>query len=84
MSTETSAATQEEQGLQWTKLTHSTLIVGYGQEETQAHGLVKYWIVRNSYGAKWGESGNLRLRRGRNDYGCEGENIAVTPVLLNQ
>ena len=64
-------------------MTHSTLIVGYGVYEDQTHGSVKYWIVRNSYGEKWGESGNLRLRRGRNDFGCEAENIAVTPILFN-
>ena len=69
-----STATQESQGLQWTKLTHSTVIIGYGEQDGQ-----KYWLVRNSYGKKWGENGNLRLRRGRNDYACESENIAVIP-----
>ena len=58
------------------------MIVGYGAFDHEEHGLVKYWIVRNSYGKKWGEQGNLRLRRGRNDYGAEAENIAVTPVLF--
>lgn len=82
MSRATSARTQEQQGLQWAKLTHSTLIVGYGVYEDREHGQIKYWIVRNSYGEKWGEQGNLRLRRGRNDYGCEAENIAVSPVLF--
>ena len=77
-----STTTQEEQGLQWSKLTHSTLIVGYGVEEDPVRGPIKYWIVRNSYGAKWGEQGNLRVRRGRNDYGCESESIAITPLLF--
>lgn len=68
--------------MQWSKLTHSTLIVGYGVLDDPQYGIVKYWIVRNSYGDSWGEGGNLRLRRGRNDYGCESENIAVSPVLF--
>ena len=58
------------------------MIVGYGAFDHEDYGLVKYWIVRNSYGTKWGEQGNLRLRRGRNDYGAEAENIAVSPVLF--
>ena len=29
---QTSTKTQEELGMQWAKLTHSTLIIGYGQE----------------------------------------------------
>lgn len=81
LSRTTSDATQESTGVQWAKLTHSTLIVGYGVENNPVHGEIKYWIVRNSYGSRWGENGNLRIRRGRNDFGCEAENIAVTPVL---
>ena len=43
---------------------------------------MKYWIVRNSYGPNWGESGNFRVRRGMNDFGCEAESSALKPVLL--
>ena len=78
MADRTSNATQEDLGLQWSRLTHSTHIVGWGEENG-----IKYWIVRNSYGPAWGENGNLRLRRGRNDFGCESENIVFTPELLN-
>ena len=69
--------TQEDYGIQWSKLTHSTLLIGYGSEDGE-----NYWIVRNSYGSQWGESGNYRIRRGQNDFGCESENIAVTPYLI--
>ena len=43
---------------------------------------MKYWLVRNSYGPEWGESGNLRVRRGMNDFGCEGEAAALTCELI--
>jgi hypothetical protein len=32
-----------------------------------------YWIVRNSYGLKWGDFGDFKVRRGFDDYGIESE-----------
>jgi len=69
----------DDYNLQWEHLTHSTLLIGWGYDEKKK---MKYWLVRNSYGSNWGEAGNLRVRRGYNDFGCEGEVTAVTPVLL--
>lgn len=66
-------------GLMWQKLTHATLLIGWGYDETKD---MKYWLVRNSYGSSWGEHGNFKVRRGQNDYGGEGESMAATPVLL--
>ena len=60
-------------------LTHSTLLIGWGYDEDLK---MKYWLVRNSYGPSWGEKGNLRVRRGLNDFGCEGEMSAIIPKLV--
>lgn len=40
----------------------------------------KFWRVRNSYGDKWGMSGNFLVRRGENDFGIESETTAYDVV----
>eukprot|EP01065_Artemidia_motanka_P024044 TRINITY_DN286_c0_g1_i1.p2 TRINITY_DN286_c0_g1~~TRINITY_DN286_c0_g1_i1.p2 ORF type:complete len:390 (+),score=158.88 TRINITY_DN286_c0_g1_i1:72-1172(+) len=43
-----------------TTIDHAVQLVGYGTDS--ASGL-DYWLVRNSWGAGWGESGYIRLHR---------------------
>ncbi|CEF68916.1 Cathepsin F [Strongyloides ratti] len=52
---------------------HSLTVVGYG---TEVDG-EKYWIVKNSWNGRWGESGYVRFARGRNACGIEHEPIGI-------
>lgn len=50
------------QSVQCTKpLDHSVLVVGYDSDPESGE---QFWLVKNSWGAQWGEGGYMRLKRG--------------------
>ena len=45
---------------------HAVDIIGWDEDEVEGE-LVKYWIVRNSWGEFWGDEGFFRIERGLDD-----------------
>ena len=43
---------------------HAVLVVGYGTDTTSGRKL-DYWIVKNSWSSRWGDSGYVRMQRGK-------------------
>jgi len=62
-----------------TQLDHGILIVGYGVETDIFDQTMPYWIVKNSWGADWGDSGYIFIEKG--DGKC-GLNTYVTSAII--
>jgi len=64
------------QRAEWERVDHAVLLVGFG-EETDGK---KYWILQNSWGPTWGESGFFRMHRGSDESGIESIVVAADVV----
>ena len=71
----------EDYGIAWMNLNHSVVIVGWGVDDKTG---TKFWIVRNSYGKRWGMDGDFLVRRGENDFGIESETTGYDVQLCDE
>jgi len=52
-------------------LDHGVLIAGYGTQKDIFDMDVDYWLVKNSWGADWGEDGYIKVERNENECGVD-------------
>jgi hypothetical protein len=50
----------------WEQTNHAVVAMGWGEENGH-----RYWIIKNTWGPHWGESGYFRMQRGTDECGVE-------------
>ncbi|XP_028749522.1 cathepsin Q-like [Peromyscus leucopus] len=58
---------------------HAVLVVGYGHEGDEMDGN-KYWLIKNSWGKKWGLKGYMKLAKDWNNL-CQISSYAQYPIV---
>uniref|UniRef100_A0A915NIW0 Peptidase C1A papain C-terminal domain-containing protein n=1 Tax=Meloidogyne floridensis TaxID=298350 RepID=A0A915NIW0_9BILA len=54
---------------------HAIVIVGYGTATCDG-GKIPFWIIRNSWGPKWGKGGFFYIRRGKDECNIETRGVS--------
>ncbi|KAK5581639.1 hypothetical protein RB653_001676 [Dictyostelium firmibasis] len=65
-----------DQSCSSTKLNHGLLNIGFGETEDG----IEYYILKNSFGSKWGNKGYIHLSRNSNNH-CGVASFAFYPII---
>jgi len=62
------------------RLDHGVVAAGYGTDDESEKD---YWLIRNSWGPKWGDEGNIKIaRKGETNEGKCGIYIAASRPIV--
>ena len=64
----------------WQFTNHAVVCVGWG-EVMHEGSMLKYWILKNSWGPQWGETGYFRMLRGVNLAAVENQAVYADPLI---
>jgi C1A family cysteine protease len=64
----------------WEYTNHAVVCIGWGEEMVKDN-LVKYWILKNSWGDAWGEKGYFKLERGVDMASVEAQAVFIEPDI---
>lgn len=65
----------------WIYTNHAVVCVGWG-ETFHDGNLLKYWILKNSWGGDWGEKGYFKILRGKNLAAVEHQGVFADPLIM--
>eukprot|EP00742_Colponemidia_sp_Colp-10_P000741 GILJ01000804.1.p1 GENE.GILJ01000804.1~~GILJ01000804.1.p1 ORF type:complete len:559 (+),score=64.67 GILJ01000804.1:63-1679(+) len=63
----------------WESTNHAVVCVGWGEEAASNGEIMKYWIIKNSWGPQWGDNGYFKIRKGADEGGVESQAVAFDP-----
>merc|ERR1712113_724127 len=61
----------------WT-LNHEVTVIGYGHESGK-----DYWLVKNSWGDRWGDNGYIKIKRGSGHCGIGRQHVIQPYCAIN-
>lgn len=64
----------------WQFTNHAVVCVGWGTEMVN-NKEEQYWILKNSWGASWGDNGYFKMKKGVNMGSVEAQGEYLTPIL---
>lgn len=64
----------------WEYTNHAVTCIGWGEEEINDK-MVKYWILKNSWGDTWGDKGYFKMNKGSNMASIEAQGVYINPDL---
>jgi len=64
----------------WEYTNHAVVCVGWGEEEIDGD-LIKFWILKNSWGENWGENGYFKIIRGEDMGSVEAQGVYMNTII---